>query len=174
MDGADKSFAPLEELLEARFKIVSRLAESLQASTAAMGRNEAEMIARGAAHQAELCRQWSTLEDKLRRASGVAVPASPVSARESVKRIHRQDLRTDDLQTEHRQTGHRQTKDLHEEWRTLEGRIRDLVRVHAALLRHAERSLAIAARIFDGCNPTYAPPLTKTGTEFPHGEWIGE
>jgi hypothetical protein len=39
-----------------------KLAESMELSSLALARNDAEAIARGAAHQAELCRQWSCLE----------------------------------------------------------------------------------------------------------------
>src|SRR5205085_12063850 len=59
----------LGDLIEMRLLLVRNLAESLEASQYALVHNDAEMIARGAARQAELCRQWSELEDQLRRES---------------------------------------------------------------------------------------------------------
>src|SRR5256885_16276523 len=60
----------LGDLIETRLLLLRRLAESLETSQYALVRNDAETIARGAAHQAELCRQWSELENQLRRESG--------------------------------------------------------------------------------------------------------
>ena len=53
------------ELLSTRLQILRELALSLEAGTAALAHNDAERIARGAARQAELCRQWSRLEEQI-------------------------------------------------------------------------------------------------------------
>ena len=70
MDDVDTSLPQLSKLIERRLALVRCLAESLESSTPALVRNDAEAIARGAAHQAELCRQWGRLEDELRREAG--------------------------------------------------------------------------------------------------------
>src|ERR1019366_6961625 len=70
MDDIDTSLPELSKLIEQRLGLVGSLAESLESSSLALVRNDAEGIARGAAHQAELCRQWSRLEDGLRREAG--------------------------------------------------------------------------------------------------------
>ena len=70
MDDIDTSLPELSKLIEQRLALLRSLAESLEFSSLALARNDAEAIARGAAHQAELCRQWSRLEDELRRDAG--------------------------------------------------------------------------------------------------------
>jgi hypothetical protein len=70
MDDIGTSLPELSKLIEQRLALLRSLAESLEGSTLALVRNDAEAIARGAAHQAELCRQWSRLEDELRREAG--------------------------------------------------------------------------------------------------------
>ena len=102
-----------------------RLAESLESSSLALAHNDAEAIARGAAHQAELCRQWSRLEDELRRASP---PAFAPAASGGLSRSFTEAAHSARLQAE---------------WETLGARIRYLTRVHWSLLRHLERSLAV-------------------------------
>ena len=142
MDEEVQSADCLRQLLEQRLSLVSNLAESLQASTEAIGRNEAEMISRGAEHQAELCRQWSALEEKLRHA---ARPSRPVLA-----------------PTNPDSGAAAPSERLRDDWEHLEGRVRCLVRMHASLLRHAERSMAIVARIVDAYAPTYSPTFAPT------------
>jgi hypothetical protein len=96
------------------------------------------MIARGAARQAELCRQWSLLEDQLRQTykRGLsippAVPASPETSAAALSSAH-----------------------LEREFEALTVRIRHLTRVHYSLLRHLQRSLAILVHVADSCAPTY-------------------
>ena len=75
MDDHNTSLPTLGQLIEQRLALLHSLAASLESSTPALIRNDAEAIARGAAHQAELCRQWSRMENVLRqnqhrRASG--------------------------------------------------------------------------------------------------------
>jgi len=62
-------FTSLGDLLSTRLHLLRDMACSLELSQIALTGNNAEMIARGAARQAELCRQWSLLEDQLRRQS---------------------------------------------------------------------------------------------------------
>ena len=124
------SLPALGALLEQRLGLVRRLAESLEVSQSALLRNDAEAVARGAAHQAELCRQWSRLEDGLRcEASHNAAPPD---------------------ETEH-------SARLQAEWDELGARIRHLTRVHWSLLRHMQRSLAVLQRVVESCAPTYTP-----------------
>ncbi len=138
MENIATSLPALGKLIEQRLGLVRNLAESLESSTLALARNDAEAIARGAAHQAELCRQWSHLEDELRREAGrrLASPSNGASG-DSAEAAHSARLQT--------------------EWQELEARIRYLTRVHWSLLRHLERSLAVVSRVVDSCAPTYTP-----------------
>lgn len=138
MDPINNSLPELNQLIEQRLALLRSLAESLESSSMALSQNDAEAIARGAAHQAELCRQWSCLEDQLRREAGrrsapLSAGASGISA----------------------EAGH--SARLQAEWETLGARIRYLTRVHWSLLRHLQRSLAVLNRVVDGCAPTYTP-----------------
>jgi len=128
----------LDDLMTMRLLLLRNLAESLEVSRFALARNDAEMIARGAARQAELCRQWSLLEDQLRRQSGQRTLRSSESA------IHHPSEALPSIQFE-------------QEFAALSARIRHLTRVHCSLLRHLQRSLAILARVVESCEPTYAP-----------------
>lgn len=140
MNSLDNSVSELARLLEKRLALVGTLADSLEASRVALGRNDAEAIARGAAHQAELCRQWGRLEDQLRteaaRRRTLELPAAAISAGSA--------------EAEH-------SARLEAEWAALGARIRYLTRVHWSLLRHMQRSLAILKRVVDTCAPTYTP-----------------
>src|SRR5271163_351358 len=139
MHNLDTALPELGHLIEHRLVLVGKLAESLELSSAALTQNDAEAIARGAAHQAELCRQWSCLEDELRREAGrrsilaAAGDSAPLEL----------------------STG--SSASLQAEWETLATRIRYLTRVHWSLLRHLQRSLAVLNRVVDGCAPTYTP-----------------
>jgi len=137
MDPINNSLPELSQLIEQRLALLRSLAESLESSSMALSQNDAEPIARGAAHQAELCRQWSCLEDQLqnqlRREGPLSADASGHSA----------------------EAGH--SAQLQAEWETLGARIRYLTRVHWSLLRHLQRSLAVLNRVVDGCAPTYTP-----------------
>jgi len=150
MDDIDTSLPQLSKLIERRLALVRCLAESLESSTPALVRNDAEAIAHGAAHQAELCRQWSRLEEELRREASqrIAPPASGTFP----------------------ETG--QSARLQAEWETLGARIRYLTRVHWSLLRHLERSLAVLNRVVDSCAPTYTPDpgLFRTEVRLRAGE----
>jgi len=145
MDDIDTSLPELSKLIEQRLALLRSLAESLESSSLALARNGAEAIARGAAHQAELCRQWSRLEDELRReAVQLSAPSSALASGNS--------------------TG-KQSARLQAEWETLGARIRYLTRVHWSLLRHLQRSLAVLNRVVDSCAPTYTPDPGLLGTE---------
>jgi hypothetical protein len=136
MDDIDTTLPELSQLVERRLALVRRLAGSLESSTPALTTNDAEAIARGAAHQAELCRQWSRLEDELRRASARHRALPPAEgSRGSPEAAHAARLQA--------------------EWETLGARIRYLTRVHCSLLRYWQRSLAVLARVVDSCAPTY-------------------
>ncbi|MFI5102185.1 MAG: hypothetical protein ACHP9V_02315 [Terriglobales bacterium] len=136
MDDIDTSLPELSKLIEQRLALLRGLAESLELSTLALTRNDAEAIARGAAHQAELCRQWSRLEDELRREARRSAPLAGASGNSS-------------------EAGH--SAQLQAEWETLGARIRYLTRVHWSLLRHMQRSLAVLNRVVDSCASTYTP-----------------
>ncbi len=138
MNNIATSLPELSHLIEQRLALLRSLAESLESSTLALARNDAEAIARGAAHQAELCRQWGRLEDELRREAGrrLAAPSNGASGSSP-------------------DAGH--SARLQAEWQELGARIRYLTRVHWSLLRHLERSLAVLSRVVDSCAPTYTP-----------------
>lgn len=138
------SLPELSQLVEQRLALLRHLAESLESTTPALVRNDAEAIARGAAHQAELCRQWSQLEAALRRET----------------KKHSQSKRTAPMSPadsgDWHETSH--SADLQAEFDALATRIRYLTRVHWSLLRHLERSLAVLNRVVDSCEPTYTLP----------------
>jgi hypothetical protein len=146
MENIATSLPALGKLVEKRLALVRSLAESLESSTMMLAQNDAEAIARGAAHQAELCRQWSLLEDELRREAGrrLATPSNGLSV-DSTEAAHSAQLQT--------------------EWQELEARLRYLTRVHWSLLRHLERSLAVLSRVVDSCAPTYTPDPSLLRTE---------
>lgn len=158
MDSVDNSLPEISKLIEQRLALVRSLAESLESSTLALGQNDAEAIARGAAHQAALCRQWGRLEDQLRREAGrreAGRRCMPPSAGASGKSPEAQ-----------------QSARLQAEWETLGARIRYLMRVHWSLLRHLQRSLAVMNRVVDSCAPTYtpAPAMMRTEIQLRTGE----
>lgn len=134
------------DLIQQRLSLLRRLAESLEVSQLALVRNDAEAIARGAAHQAELCRQWSLLEDQLRRQCAPRPqPSNHPAPDNSPERLH--------------------TAQLEEEWEALGARIRHLTRVHWSLLRHMQRSLTVLARVVESCALTYTPEPGSVRTE---------
>ncbi|MGA7560802.1 MAG: flagellar export chaperone FlgN [Terriglobales bacterium] len=155
MNNVDTSLpelAKLAKLIEQRLALVGTLADSLESSTHALGRNDAEAIARGAAHQAELCRQWSCLEDQLRREaprrsrqSSAGSSLAGASAGTSAAGTFATSPEAEHL------------AQLEAEWDTLGARIRYLTRVHWSLLRHLERSLAVLNRVVESCASTYTP-----------------
>ena len=138
MANIDTSLPELSAVIEQRLALVHSLAESLEVSRLALVRNDAEAIARGAAHQAELCRQWGLLEEQLRRKA--EHPSAPAAA----------DGDDTTLDREH-------SARLEAEWDELGARIRYLTRVHWSLLRHLQRSLAVLNRVVESCAPTYTP-----------------
>ncbi len=160
MDNIDTSLPELSKLIEQRLALLRSLAESLEFSSLALVQNDAEAIARGAAHQAELCRQWNALEEELRHETGwcSSPPSTGVSAQ------------TNSLQPNFPKT--EQSARLQAEWETLAARIRYLTRVHWSLLRHLERSLAVLNRVVDSCAPTYTPDpgLLRTEVRLRAGE----
>src|SRR5260221_9985914 len=78
MDNLETSLPELSKLIDERLALLRSLADSLETSSLALVQNDSEAIARGAAHQAELCRQWNRLEEELRREAGP--PSSPSAA----------------------------------------------------------------------------------------------
>lgn len=138
MNDAFNSLSEMAKLLEQRLVLVERLAESLEASRWSLGRNDAEAIARGAAHQAELCRQWSDLEEQLRTKS-LAIKSCSL---------------TDDFNPAKR------SDELAAKWEVLSARLRYVTRVHWSLLRHMQRSLGVLNRIINRAAPTYSPAIT--------------
>ncbi len=157
MDDIGTSLPELSKLIEQRLALLRSLAESLEGSTLALVRDDSEAIARGAAHQAELCRQWSQLEDELRREAVRRSASPPVEASGNSPEAQ-------------------QSARLQAEWETLGARIRYLTRVHWSLLRHLERSLAVLNRVVDSCATTYTPDpgLLRTEVRLASGECAGE
>jgi hypothetical protein len=138
MANIDTSLPELSALIEQRLALLRSLAESLEVSQLALVRNDAEAIARGAGHQAELCRQWGLLEEQLRRQAGH--PSTPAAENGPDSSLDRE-----------------RSARLQAEWDALGVRIRYLTRVHWSLLRHMQRSLAILNRVVESCAPTYTP-----------------
>lgn len=136
----DAPLPQLTDLIEQRLLLLYHLADSLEVSRSSLLCNDAEAIARGAAHQAELCRQWSELEDQLRRES-----EQRPAADDSPEALH--------------------SAQLEEEWAALGVRIRHLTRVHWSLLRHLQRSLEVLMRVVESCAPTYTPEPGLLRTE---------
>jgi hypothetical protein len=146
MDVIDPAIPALGKLIEERLALVTTLAESLESSSLGLLRNDAEAIARGAAHQAELCRQWSCLESKLRRYAEKIQPSPPrIAVEDSVAMEDSARLQT--------------------EWEALALRIRYLTRVHSLLLRHSQRSLAVLERVINSCEITYTPTQCSLNLE---------
>jgi hypothetical protein len=137
MADIDTSLPALSAIIEQRLGLLRSLAESLEVSQLALVRNDAEAIARGAAHQAELCRQWGLLEGQLRNAAQ-ATSAGECGYGGTLDR--------------------RRSQHLQSEWDELGTRIRYLTRVHWSLLRHMQRSLAIVSRVVESCAPIYTAP----------------
>ena len=134
------------DLIATRLLLLRDLVQSLEVSQFALTRNDAEMIARGAARQAELCRQWSLLEGQLRRES----EKHPLRTTEPAACLS---------------PGALSSAQFEQEFAALNARIRHLTRVHCSLLRHLQRSLAIVAHVVESCAPTYAPDLTLLRAE---------
>jgi len=131
MADIDTSLPKLSALIEQRLTLLRSLAESLEVSQLALVQNDAEAIARGAAHQAELCRQWQLLEEQMRLQAECPSTPAPENGEHSAR--------------------------LQAEWDELGARIRYLTRVHWSLLRHMQRSLAVLNRVVESCSPTYTP-----------------
>ena len=169
MNGKDTSLPELSKLIEERLGLVGSLAESLELSSGALVRNDAEAIARGAAHQAELCRQWSCLEGKLRReAARYIAPASAAapSVSTSSAGIPAASLPGASLKDSSREfVAVAHSVRLQAEWEALSARIRYLTRGHCSLLRHLQRSLAVLERVVDSCESTYTPGPRVMRTE---------
>ena len=72
MTDLNNSLPELGQLLEQRLAVVGTLAESLEVEPLGAGAKRRGSDRAGAAHQAELCRQWSQLEDELRLQAGRA------------------------------------------------------------------------------------------------------
>jgi len=138
MADIDTSLPELSAIIEQRLRLLRSLAESLEVSQLALVRNDAEAIARGAAHQAELCRQWGLLEEQLRKAGQSSTPSVESGYDRSLDREY--------------------SARLEAEWDELGTRIRYLTRVHWSLLRHMQRSLAVLSRVVESCAPTYTAP----------------
>jgi hypothetical protein len=134
------------DLIATRLLLLRDLVQSLEVSQFALTRNDVEMITRGAARQAELCRQWSLLEGQLRRES----EKHPLRSTEPAACLS---------------PGALSSAQFEQEFAALNARIRHLTRVHCSLLRHLQRSLAIVAHVVESCAPTYAPDLTLLRAE---------
>jgi hypothetical protein len=148
MDDIGASLPELSRLVERRLLLLRSLAESMESGSLALVRNDAEAIVRGAAHQAELCRQWSCLEGELRRET----------SRRSLARLPGGCGNSVGMKSEH-------FTRLQAEWEALEARIHHLARVHSSLLRHLDRSLAILHRVVDSCAPAYKLDSSMPRTE---------
>lgn len=133
------------DLIGTRVVLLRDLVHSMEGSQFALARNDAEMIARGAARQAELCRHWSLLEDQLRSESEHRARPTPPAG--------------------HPLTDSHSSAQLQQEFTALTVRIRHLTRVHCSLLRHLQRSLTILVNMVDSRSPTYTADLSLLNVE---------
>jgi hypothetical protein len=146
MDVVDTSLPEVSQLIEQRFALLRTLADSLELSSPALAQNDAQAITRGAAHQVELCRRWSSLEEQLRRQTRQSCAAEYAGGSGNSPEEERA-LR------------------LQAEWEKLSARIRYLTRVHCSLLRHLQRTLAVLNRVVGSCAHTYTPESIWLKTE---------
>jgi hypothetical protein len=168
MNATNSSLPALTKIIEERLAVVGALANSLEGSTDALVRNNAEAIARGASHQAELCQRWNSLEAELRRVmeqrlhlSLIATPLTanlPTSPALADRRLpltlapnESPDGTSSDV------IAMQNSARLQAEWETLAIRIRYLTRVHSSLLVHLRRGLGILERVIGSCETTYDP-----------------
>ena len=114
MDDLNPSLPDLSKLIERRLELMRNLAESLEATSLALAQNNAEATARGAAHQAELCRQWALLEQRLPAANDPGSTPPPPTLEPSGR--------------------------LQQKFDTLAARIRYITRVHWSLLASRTQS----------------------------------
>jgi hypothetical protein len=142
MSDLPNSLPEMAKLLEQRLGLAEGLAESLEASRWLLGRNDAEAIARGAAHQAELCRQWSQLEEQLLAKSRAITSCSSENDSNLVET----------------------SAELAAKWKALSARLRYLTRVHCSLLRHMQRSLGVLNGIINRAAPTYSAAIAPRTT----------
>jgi hypothetical protein len=162
MNNDDNSPPELAVMLAERLAVVGRLAASLEATRPTLFGHDAEAIARGAAHQAELCREWNLLEHQLRAAAPHLPARLARTARvgaDSASFDFAASAASPDSPS-FNSSGFLPTKrsaELEAEWQALARRIRYLTRVHCSLLRHVQRSLGILQRVVDSCAPTYLP-----------------
>lgn len=138
------------DLLSMRLAVLRELAQSMESSQFALTGNDAETIARGAAHQADLCRQWSLLEEQLRPKA--ITTSQHLDSAQAVSYIPNK-------------VPEPAATNFEKEFAALTTRIRHLTRVHCSLLRHLHRSLAILGHLVDGCAPTYMPELNLVRVE---------
>jgi hypothetical protein len=113
------------ERLERRLNLLRRLAQSLEDAQEAIVHRDLEKLEQQTSNQAQLCDAWQRLE-----CAASPVDAEGDSASQPYVRIEKQT-------------------------REIEGRVRHLVRVHAALLRGAQDSLAVLANLLLQAEGTY-------------------
>jgi hypothetical protein len=130
----------LSQLIDRRSALGWKLAASLECSTAALVHNDAAAILHGTREQSELCRQWSAIENELRRRVGGRFL--------------------------HLGPDFSQYADLKAEWDAIGLRLRYVTRVHAALLRHREHTLGILSHQIDRYAPTYTAHAGRSCLEF--------
>jgi hypothetical protein len=168
MNATNSSLPALTKLIEERLAVVGALANSLAASTDALVRNNAEAIARGASHQAELCERWNSLEAELRRGMEQRLHLSfirtPVTGKVSTGPAladRRLPLPSSPSEPADGAISDviavQNSARLHAEWESLAVRIRYLTRIHSSLLLHLRRGLGILERVAGSCDATYDP-----------------
>jgi hypothetical protein len=153
MADGDTSLPELGDLIEQRLALLRRLAESLEFSRLALARNDAEAIARGAAHQAELCRQWSCLEGQILEGQ-----INEGQINDELRSEAGQHMAPPTVDAASHSPESESSARLQAEWAALTARIRHLTRVHWSLLCHMQRSLAVLNRVLESSSaPAYMP-----------------
>jgi hypothetical protein len=145
MNDLSNSLSEMTKLLEERLVLVGRLTESLEASRWLLGKNDAAAIARGAAHQAELCRQWGRLEEQL-RAESLKIKSCSSTQGSCLTET---------------------SAEVAAKWEALSARLRYLTRVHGSLLRHMQRSLGVLNGIINRTAPTYSAAIVAKMSPLP-------
>ena len=150
----DQELSSSFALLERRIRVLQQLASSLATAQAAVLHHDLNGIDLENTSQREICEALQQWEAEA-VTSGCAIGEAPLG-------------RTLQLDIPPASPA------LQERWRTLarelaqvETKVRELGRVHAAMLRRARRTIEIFARAFASSAATYSPPERAPGTVNP-------
>ncbi len=135
-------------LFERRLTVMRQLAAELERGQRSVVQLDGDMLAQSSAQQLALCGELHAMESELGRLSR---QISQENQHAPAGRDGFPPCRTGEG-----------TAALHQEWVRLLLQVRHLVRVHAALLRRARRSLTALSNVLALQAPTYMPPRAGT------------